>query len=547
MTGKRNIGNMAAIGGLSAAIALLTGLPAARADELADLRANQELLQKRIDQLSQAPPPGPGGPFVPGFGPETRPAAAPVTTGSFPRSFLIPGTDTSLRIGGIAWTDVMWYLHGARQANVLNNTGGNPDGSQDGIGGTGNLPNIPLNNSTGHARSGAFTISSRPSRLLFDARTPTAWGEIKAYIEMDFAHSNENVVESGQTAVTNGYAPRLRKAYGTMGGLLVGQETGIFHDPDADAELLDFGGSASTPGRARTPQVKYTYQGPYGTVFTAGFENPAPRMNNTFGQNDLDTQVTAAISPCSTTLNTTANLPATTACIPSGAFFDPLKSSWPEFIGTARINSPSGHFQIGFMVRTDQLNDGQFLDQTYVGYGGTISGDVHPFSGAPGALGKDDLGFGLALGTETAGQLANGAGVVTTFGRTLNVPGFGIVNPLTSAAWNTAGSPTRRAYDRIIQSQSPQSSDAWIWYQHWWTENLRSTIEVSGIYNDLNTDLVGPGSTNNKLLSTAHGNLIWSPVAFVDLGVEYAWGHRVTVANFKGDAYSLQGSMRVRF
>ena len=111
MTGKRNIGSMAAIGGLSAAIALLTGLPAASADELADLRANQELLQKRIDQLSQAPPPAPG-PYVPGFGPETRPAAAPVTVGSFPRSFLIPGTDTSLRIGGIAWTDVIWYSAG---------------------------------------------------------------------------------------------------------------------------------------------------------------------------------------------------------------------------------------------------------------------------------------------------------------------------------------------------------------------------------------------------------------------------------------------------
>jgi len=59
--------------------------------------------------------------------------------------------------------------------------------------------------------------------------------------------------------------------------------------------------------------------------------------------------------------------------------------------------------------------------------------------------------------------------------------------------------------------------------------------------------LIGQASTNNKLLSMAHGNLIWSPVAFVDLGIEYAWGHRVTVANFKGDAYSLQGSMRVRF
>src|SRR5882762_7348529 len=173
MTRMRNIGSVAAIGGLSAAIALLTGLPAASADELADLRANQELLQKRIDQLSQAPPPAPG-PFVPGFGPETRPAAAPVTTGSFPRSFLVPGTDTSLRIGGIANTNVVWYLHGARQATALNNNGGNPDGSNDGMGGTGMLPNIPLNNGIGHARSGSFDISSRQSRLLFDARTPTA-------------------------------------------------------------------------------------------------------------------------------------------------------------------------------------------------------------------------------------------------------------------------------------------------------------------------------------------------------------------------------------
>ena len=127
MTRRLATDAVAKIGGSIAAIALLTGLPAASADELADLRANQELLQKRIDQLSQAPPPAPG-PFVPGFGPESRPTAAPVSTGSFPRSFLIPGTDTSLRIGGIAWTDVMWVLHGSRAAQVLNNTGGNPDG-----------------------------------------------------------------------------------------------------------------------------------------------------------------------------------------------------------------------------------------------------------------------------------------------------------------------------------------------------------------------------------------------------------------------------------
>jgi Porin subfamily/DcaP outer membrane protein len=546
MTGKRNIGSMTVIGGLTAAIALLTGLPAASADELADLRANQELLQKRIDQLSQAPPPAPG-PFVPGFGPEARPASAPVSTGSFPRSFLIPGTDTSLRIGGIAWTDILWLMHGSRAAQVLNNTGGNPDGGQNGIGGTGTLASIPLNNSTAHSRAQSFTISSRPSRLLFDARTPTAWGEIKAYVEMDFAHSNENVVESGQTAVTNGYAPRLRKAYGTMGGLLVGQETGIFHDPDADAELLDFGGGASSPGRARTPQVKYTYQGPYGAVFTAGFENPSPRMQSVNGQSDLDTQASSALTACSATLNIVANLPATTACLANTSFFNPLQSGWPELVGTGRINQPWGHLQVGVMVRTDRLNDGQYLDQKFVGYGGTISGDVHPFSGTPGPLGKDDLGFGFGAGVETAGQLANGAGVVTTFGRALSVPGFGLVNPLTSAQWNTANSPTRQAYDRVVQSQSPRSTDAWVWYQHWWTENLRSTIEVSGIYNNLNLGLLGACTSCNKALSASRVNLIWSPVAFVDMGVEYGWGHRVTTQNFKGDAYELIGSMRVRF
>ncbi len=52
---------------------------------------------------------------------------------------------------------------------------------------------------------------------------------------------------------------------------------------------------------------------------------------------------------------------------------------------------------------------------------------------------------------------------------------------------------------------------------------------------------------NNKELTLAHANLIWSPVAFVDLGVEGAWGHRVTVANVKGDAWTLETTMKFRF
>src|ERR1700687_2187714 len=80
MSWKRNAAIMAGSGGVISVAALLAGVPSAKADELADLRANQELLQQRLDQLAQA-------------GPSTGPAG-PIGVGSFPRSFLIPGTDT---------------------------------------------------------------------------------------------------------------------------------------------------------------------------------------------------------------------------------------------------------------------------------------------------------------------------------------------------------------------------------------------------------------------------------------------------------------------
>jgi hypothetical protein len=484
---------------------------------------------------------------VPGFGAETRPPGAPVTTGSFPRSFLIPGTDTSLRIGGIVRTTVQYYLNGASQGSQLDGQGGiNNHTFFDGPGGTGNLASIPLNNSIQHSRSTAFDISPRASRILIDTRTPTAWGEVKTYIEWDWAVNNTNTVDSSTCGTTCGFLSRLRKAYGTMGGFLAGQETGIMHDPDSDPELADQGGMATSAGRARSPQIKYTYQGPYGTVFTAGFENPVADANTTFGQNYIDVGQIPNIARCTT--GVPAGLQVDVACLGNFSFFSPLQNTMPDWVATARINQPWGHIQIGGVVRSERLNDGEGLNQSFVGYGGTISGDAHPFSGIPGPLGKDDLGFGFCAGQGIGSQCPNGQGMVSTnFGRNLNVPGFGFVNPLTNTQWITAHSATRTAYDAIVSTQTNTNFGGWIWYQHWWTNELRSTLEVSAIQNHLNSTLVGPGSTNNKTLAISHGNLFWSPVAFMDFGVEYAWGHRVTQANFKGDSNTIIGTMAVRF
>jgi hypothetical protein len=99
---NRIVCDLVAIGVPTAAVALLTGLSAARADELSDVRANQQQIQQRLDQLSQ-PPELNSALGALGDGAFSARAASdqpPVIGGSFPRSFLIPGTNTSVTISG---------------------------------------------------------------------------------------------------------------------------------------------------------------------------------------------------------------------------------------------------------------------------------------------------------------------------------------------------------------------------------------------------------------------------------------------------------------
>src|SRR5690349_18919150 len=172
-------GGLAAIAGLTATIALLTGLPTAKADELADLRANQELLQRRIDQLAQAGiPPSRISPGIPGaMGTEPIPGQ-PIIGGSFPRSFLIPGTETSIRLGGFIDLTGLYYLQGQNASN--------PGLPSSNAGQNGNLNSVPIGQqfvpglgivpqAANHSRgNGIFLFSPEQSRLNIETRTPTA-------------------------------------------------------------------------------------------------------------------------------------------------------------------------------------------------------------------------------------------------------------------------------------------------------------------------------------------------------------------------------------
>src|SRR5947207_6419001 len=430
MSGRWDAGVVPAIAwSLPVVFVLATGLSAARADELADLRANQELLQRRIDQLAQVPPPPP----APSGGP-----GGPVLAGSFPRSFVIPGTEVSLRVGGQGVGSVIWYLKGQAVGGALNGQGGFNETYVDGQGGTGNLPGIPLNNHTfsagpgaavgfAHSRSSEWDFSGKQSRLFLDARTPSPYGEVKAYIEFDFAASNTNVILNNNQGSVNGYIPRLRQGYATLGGLLMGQTQGTFTDNDSEPEILDFGGQTGTPFVARTPQVRYTYPLAYGMSVAVAAENPSPNFAGPFGTFFTDTnQIPTAASFAALTtpaINGTATGTATiggttvasnitNACLGNAAFFNPSQDLAPTFVARWRIEQPWGHIQAGVQPILYTLNDGMFLNKQYLGYGGSLSGNFFTW-------GKDNLTWGVAGGDGIGDGIGNNVGVATNFGGAL--------------------------------------------------------------------------------------------------------------------------------
>ncbi|HEV7997380.1 MAG TPA: DcaP family trimeric outer membrane transporter [Stellaceae bacterium] len=541
--------SLAAIGGLTAAVVVLAGLPSARADELADLRANQQLLQQRIDQLAQAqaqmaPLGAPGTTGGAAYGTHAVPGAA-LLGGSFPRSFLIPGTDTSIRVGGFASEILDYWFQNGQENGVQNTTlGDNGQVLSQPLDITGQkVPGYPTAGNVvpanpAHSRgNGIFQQSPRESRLNVETRTPTAYGEARTFVEFDFAGTNAfSQGGNGQVSVADNLIPRLRYAYGTLGGVLAGQANSNFSDPDAGPETIDFGGNVGEAGVVRIPQVRYTYAGPYGSAWSASIETPQTDVITPAGKiaSDGSAQV---VSPTSSLVFASNSVGGATNCVANGVTVltgaaqctlsgNPALSKAPDITFASYWSQPWGHVDFKLVGRDLTINDGKFVDRSFFGYGGGISGDAKP--GWFG-WGKDDFTWQFTIGTGIGRYLneSDDAGLVTNY----------LVTPATAAA---AG---------LVIVKPIQEFGGDTGYQHWWLDNLRSTASFGYAHQEINSQLIGPiqSTVSNKQVMTAHVNLIWSPVAFVDTGIEYMWGQREVVANIRGTEQALIGMFRVKF
>jgi hypothetical protein len=537
MRRNRKIVTIAALGGTTAALAMLTGLAGARAD---DLKANQQLLDTRVDQLAAVgQQPGAGNQFSVDQNPA---AGGAVSAGSFPRSILIPGTDTSIKIYGEIDEVIDYWMSGGGAA--VNTSPANTT-----VGDNGFAQSSPLHNSVAAARGGGFFQQSpRQSKLGFETRTPTPFGEARTVMEWDWTEAGSFVPGgTDPTSVSDNLAPRLKYAYGTLGGLLAGQATSNFSDPDANGETLDFGGNVGEPGHVRIPQVRYTMPAWWGGSLSVSAEQPETIIATPVGLEAQDagvipTATTSCPFPAVATATATAST-CTTAVLASGSTpLNPAKVNAPDLTMAWYLPQPWGHIDLSGVVRPGlEVTDGKFFAKDYIGYGGHFGIDFKP-----GWFGwvKDDFILHFEAG-DTIGPFINSS---TNFDLATN---YG--TPSTSAATGTYGGlngPTTAAAAAAIIFKTTQEMGGEIGYQHWWADNLRSNINAGlNAHYGIPIKLVGATQAGaiNKNIITSHANLIWNPVSFVDIGLEYMWSQRTVLNNQTGTQNVLISKLAFRF
>jgi len=217
---------------LTAAL-LVANTPVAAAS-LDKLEAELTRLQQRLEALQHA-------------NPRIAPAAA-VETGSKPRSWKLPGTNTSMHIGGYIKLDLIYDINAS---------------AGDSLGGTA----IPIDGTAAGNRQGHWRLHARQSRFYVKTWTPTDWGEMATYISGDFFGAG------GNQLISNSHGLRLRQAYGHLGPFLAGQTGSNFSAGEGDPEILDFDGP---PGviTNRQAQIRYTHDFGGGATLALAIENP---------------------------------------------------------------------------------------------------------------------------------------------------------------------------------------------------------------------------------------------------------------------------------
>ncbi|MFT5535531.1 MAG: hypothetical protein ACI802_003796 [Candidatus Paceibacteria bacterium] len=451
------------------------------AKDFQEMRAEMQRMRVELDALKAAKPAPAPMPMAPATvnadlvdrleQVELR-AKDAVVVGDIPNSFRLPNSETSLRIYGFAELNM---VHEFRADNA--------DTDYASF-----VPYSPLNGSAGANRSGRTYLHARTSRLGVEASTPTQYGPMGIKLEGDFNNDPRtgNAAVSGTIGniytqqATNSYDFRLRQAYGTFGGLLIGQTWSTFMDVDNAPETVDFNGPIGSTF-IRQPMIRYAYPTKdYGT-FTVAAENSVSYVLDKIGS-------------------------VTTAGF----------SRVPDLVG--RWDKPFDFGAVSFRVVSHEhrVNDGAGINASRRGFGVAASGMVK-------TVGEDFLTWNLTGGTGI-GRYFNyieGAFYDPAANRILMEKAVGVV-----VGYQIKSSPSLR-YNMSVGAQKNFNNE--------YTEFARANALDSGRY-----------GVNESVWQT-HLGFIWNPVKNVDIGSEFVYGKRKTLAGEMGDMSRLDFSAKYNF
>lgn len=195
--------------------------------------------------------------------------APSLAKGSFPGSILVPGTGTSIKLGGFINVTYNQDLGPALDRKNMESF---------------SIPAIPVT-SPARDREGQAFFDARFSRLNFETRTPAAGSEVKTLIEFDFWMYNNQ----GSDAQLNSSGGRFRHAYLQWGGWLAGQTWTNFIDLDALPDTIDWGGPSGAL-TVRQPQLRYRKEIAKGHALSVAAEHARTDItyadNRSFSGND---------------------------------------------------------------------------------------------------------------------------------------------------------------------------------------------------------------------------------------------------------------------
>ncbi len=337
---------------------------------------------------------------------------------------------------------------------------------------------IRPNGSTAERRGEQVRIHARESRLIFETRTPTNYGQLQTFIQGDFYGAGGNQFFSNSSSF------RIRHAYGVLGPVLAGQTWTNFMNVDDLPETLDFEGPSGQIF-IRQAQLRYTRALDKFTL-SGAIENPQGDVTTNTGVTSAGPIPKAATDPA----NNIDRAPDLTV---RGVYTD----AW-------------GHISVSGLGRRFETDNGGgdatgLTNQTANawGGGGAVSGMINVGSFLAFApVAKDEIGFNGFYGSG--------------IGRYLNIGG---------ATFNAA--VIKNFGTTAVREETQPTWGGFLWYLHNWTDTLRSNF-VGGIQeNHWSDQIANPGnSALTDRIITGHANLIWSPIKSVNLGVEYMWGER---------------------